>query len=118
MFQIRCIVPCSWSTRGVISTRKLRRHIQVVCRSVSRPPASGEGEEQNPTVKNKRHHGHFLKLAIFDPVRRRSALADAESTVGAKEKPTDNQQPIGQSVEPQRAHGDCTGFPHQLVHCL
>ncbi|CAD5185502.1 unnamed protein product [Musa acuminata subsp. malaccensis] len=62
MFQIRCIVPCSWSTRGVISTRKLRRHIQVVFRSVSRPPASGEGEGQNPTVKNKRHHGHFLKL--------------------------------------------------------
>nr|XP_018675261.1 PREDICTED: uncharacterized protein LOC103968379 isoform X4 [Musa acuminata subsp. malaccensis] len=78
MFQIRCIVPCSWSTRGVISTRKLRRHIQVVFRSVSRPPASGEVR------------------------RRRSAVADAESKVGAKEKPTDNQQPIGQSVEPQR----------------
>ncbi|THU53413.1 hypothetical protein C4D60_Mb10t14140 [Musa balbisiana] len=66
----------------------------------------GRCEEQNPNVKIKRPHGHFLKLAIFDPVRRRPALADAECKVVAKEKPTDNQQPIGQSVELQRARED------------
>ncbi|CAL9099883.1 unnamed protein product, partial [Musa textilis] len=92
LFQIRCIAPArgppveSFPPGSFVATSKSYAgayldHLHQGGRRGAKPQCE------------KRHHGHFLKLAIFDPVRRRPALADAESKV----EPKKSRQTTGSS---------------------